>query len=60
MKSGLLTRYEQDFVGVLGFFDRVVVTGTLTEVAYPHALNVVGSNSISRSKFFGHGLRSVS
>jgi len=38
MKAELLKRYEQDIVGVLGCFDRVVVTGALTEVAYPDAL----------------------
>jgi hypothetical protein len=38
MEAELLKRYEQDIVGVLGCFDRVVVTGTLTEVAYPDAL----------------------
>jgi hypothetical protein len=38
MKAELLQRYQQDIVGVLGCFDRVVVTGTLTEVAYPEAL----------------------
>lgn len=38
MKASLIQRYEQDIVGVLGCFDRVVVTGTLTEVAYPEAL----------------------
>lgn len=38
MKAELLQRYQQDIVGVLGCFDRVVVTGTLMEVAYPEAL----------------------
>jgi hypothetical protein len=41
MKAELLQRYEPDIVGVLGCFDRVVVTGTLTEVAYPDALAAV-------------------
>lgn len=41
METELLKRYEQDIVGVLGCFDRVVVTGTLTEVAYPDALAAV-------------------
>lgn len=41
MKAKLLQRYQQDIVGVLGCFDRVVVTGTLTEVAYPEALAAV-------------------
>jgi len=41
METALLKRYEPDIVGVLGCFDRVVVTGTLTEVAYPDALTAV-------------------
>ena len=41
MKADLLKRYEQDIAGVLGCFERVVITGTLTEVAYPDALAAV-------------------
>ena len=41
MKSDLLKRYEGNIEGVLGCFDRVVVTGTLTEVAYPEAMAAV-------------------
>jgi len=39
--SDLLERYAQDIEGVLGCFDRVVVTGTLTEVAHPDAMRAV-------------------
>ena len=38
MKEELLQRYQPDIVGVLGCFDRVVLTGTLTEIAHPDAL----------------------
>ena len=38
MKSGLLQRYENQIHGVLGCFDRVVITGTLTEIAHPAAM----------------------
>lgn len=38
MKAGLLERYENNISGVLGCFDRVVVTGTLTEIAHPAAM----------------------
>ena len=41
MKPNLVERYQRNIAGVLGCFDRVVVTGTLTEVAYPDALAVV-------------------
>jgi hypothetical protein len=41
MKAELLQRYQTDIVGVLGCFDRVVVTGTLTEIAHPDALAAV-------------------
>ena len=33
-----LSRYSGDIEGVLSCFDRVVVTGTLTEIAYPEAM----------------------
>ena len=36
--SDLLARYEKEIEGVLGCFDRLVVTGTLTEVAHPEAM----------------------
>jgi hypothetical protein len=39
--SDLLERYAQDIEGVLGCFDRVVVTGTLTEVGHPDAMRAV-------------------
>jgi hypothetical protein len=39
--SDLLERYAHDIEGVLGCFDRVVVTGTLTEVAHPDATRAV-------------------
>ena len=32
---GLPERYAKEISGVLGCFDRVVVTGTLTEIAHP-------------------------
>lgn len=38
MNTGLLERYENKIHGVLGCFDRVVVTGTLTEIAHPGAM----------------------
>jgi len=38
MKTGLLERYESNISGVLGCFDRIVVSGTLTEIAYPGAM----------------------
>lgn len=37
-ESNLLARYDQEIEGVLGCFDRLVVTGTLTEVAHPRAM----------------------
>lgn len=37
--TGLLTRYAQEIAGVLGCFDRLVVTGTLTEIAHPEAMD---------------------
>src|SRR5258706_16483442 len=36
---GLLERYAKEIAGVLGCFDRLVVTGTLTEIAYPEAMD---------------------
>jgi len=39
--SSLLDRYEKEIEGVLGCFDLVVVTGTLTEVAHPEAMAAV-------------------
>ena len=41
MKADLLKRYEGSIEGVLGCFDRLVVTGTLTEVAHPEAMAAV-------------------
>jgi len=37
--SGLVTRYGKEIAGVLGCFDRLVVTGTLTEIAHPEAMD---------------------
>src|SRR5438046_2252925 len=39
--TDLLERYAADIEGVLGCFDRMVVTGTLTEVAHPEAMAAV-------------------
>ena len=36
---GLLGRYAKEIAGVLGCFDRLVVTGTLTEIAHPEAMD---------------------
>src|ERR1043165_3711413 len=36
---GLLGRYAKEIVGVLGCFDRLVVTGTLREIAHPEAMD---------------------
>ena len=41
MKAELVKRYEASIEGVLGCFDRVVVTGTLTAVAHPDAMTAV-------------------
>jgi hypothetical protein len=38
--GGLLARYEREIQGVLGCFDRLVVTGTLTEIAHPEAMDM--------------------
>jgi len=38
VKSELLQRCEGGIEGVLGCFDRVVVTGALTEVTHPEAM----------------------
>src|SRR5215210_8392654 len=46
--SGLLERYEKEIAGVLGCFDRLVVTGTLTEIAHPDAMD---------SRLFREGFR---
>jgi hypothetical protein len=37
-KSGLLERYADKIVGVLGCYDRLVLTGTLMDIAYPEAM----------------------
>lgn len=39
--SDLITRYGGEIEGVLGCFDRLVVTGTLGEVAHPEAMAAV-------------------
>lgn len=39
--SHLITRYEREIQGVLGCFDRLVVTGTLTEVGHAEAMTGV-------------------
>jgi hypothetical protein len=36
---GLLARYAKEIAGVVGCFDRLVVTGTLTEIAHPEAMD---------------------
>jgi len=36
--SSFLQRYEKKIAGVLGCYDRIVMTGTLLEVAYPAAV----------------------
>jgi hypothetical protein len=38
---GLLTRRAKEIEGVLGCFDRLIVTGTLTEIAHPEAMDAV-------------------
>ena len=38
MNTGLFERYEDKISGYLGCFDRVVITGTLTEIAHPNAM----------------------
>ena len=37
-RDGLLTRYADKIVGVLGCYDRLVFSGTLTAIAYPEAM----------------------
>jgi hypothetical protein len=39
--SELVSRYEKEIEGVLGCFDRLVVTGTLTEIAHPDAMDAL-------------------
>ena len=39
--TGLLKRYAQEIEGVLGCFDRLVVTGTLTEIAHREAMDAL-------------------
>jgi hypothetical protein len=39
--KGILERYQQEIEGVLGCFDRVVVAGTLKEVAHPAAMEAI-------------------
>ena len=36
---GLVERYAKEIAGVLGCFDRLVVTGTLMEIAHPEAMD---------------------
>lgn len=38
---GLLERYAKEIAGVVGCFDRLVVSGTLTEIAFPEAMDAV-------------------
>jgi hypothetical protein len=40
-KDGLLERYADKIVGVLGCFDRLVLSGTLTAMAHPGAMAAV-------------------
>jgi hypothetical protein len=36
---GLWERYDKEIAGVLGCLDRLVVTGTLMEIAHPDAMD---------------------
>jgi hypothetical protein len=47
---GLLECYDKEIAGVLGCFDRLVVTGTLTEIAHPDAMD---------ARLFREGFRAV-
>ena len=47
---GLLERYDKEIAGVLGCFDRLVVTGTLMEIAHPDAMD---------ARLFREGFRAV-
>lgn len=47
---GLLGRYDKEIAGVLGCFDRLVVTGTLMEIAHPDAMD---------ARLFREGFRAV-
>src|ERR1700693_1160151 len=38
LKSKLLQRYSDQIEGMLGCYDRVIITGTLVDVAHPDAL----------------------
>lgn len=38
LKSKLLDRYREDIEGVLGCYDRLIITGTLVDVAHPEVL----------------------
>jgi hypothetical protein len=40
-KDGLLERYADKIVGVLGCYDRLVLSGTLTAIAHPGAMAAV-------------------
>lgn len=40
-KEGLLERYADKIVGVLGCYDRIVLNGTLTDIAHPDAMAAV-------------------
>jgi hypothetical protein len=40
-------RYQEDVVGVLSCFDRVIVTGTLPDICHPKAMaGFLGSHNI--------------
>ncbi len=49
-KVGLLGRYDKEIAGVLGCFDRLVVTGTLMDIAHPDAMD---------ARLFRNGFRAV-
>jgi hypothetical protein len=38
LKSKLLERYAEQIDGILGCYDRVILTGTLVDVAHPDVL----------------------
>jgi hypothetical protein len=52
---GLLGRYDKEIAGVLGCFDRLVVTGTLMDIAHPEAMDA----RLFREGFRARGHRQV-
>jgi hypothetical protein len=49
---GLAERYDKGICGVLGCFDRLVVTGTLTEIAHPEAMGGKAPGPVPESRSF--------